>query len=137
MKTKNRTKSFEEAAAILENLGFKQETNYSPKSEVSIIRFKYDSYFAFVHRQKKDKFVITYLKKDDVMEKPKFGAKPGPKPSSDKKRKIVVFVEESKIAKLGGDVVVRQLMYEAATEASKMFGLDVDMSGSMSDKTEA
>lgn len=139
MKTKNITKTFEEAAGILENLGFKQETSYSPKSEVSIIRFKYGSYFAFVHRQKKNLFVITYLKKGDVKRTPKFGAKPGPKPSSDKKRKIVVFIEESKITKLGGDAVVRQLFYETATEAASMIGGVsgmVDESGSLGEGRE-
>jgi len=120
MKTKNRTKTFEEAKEIVENLGFKQETDYVKSAKNCLVRFKKDSYIALVYKKNKNLFLIDYLDTDDVKKKPKFGAKPGPKPAKDKKKKIVVFIEGSKIKKLGGDVMIRELFYETATEAASM-----------------
>jgi hypothetical protein len=138
----NKTKTFEDAVEILSNLGFKQETDYVKTMETCVVRFKKGDYFALVYKTKKrgkTSFLISYGNEGDLSSAPKTGAKPGPKPSADPKRKIVVFIEASKIEKLGGDVMVRKLFEETATETAKLIGGVsgmVDNSGSMSDNSE-
>lgn len=132
-KTKNKIKTFEEAVEILSNLGFKQDTEYIKTTKTCLVRFTKGDSFALVSKEKtKKNFVITYGHTWHLSSAPKTAGKgkPGPKPSSDPKKKIVVFIEESKIEKLGGDVAVRQLFYDTATEKCKPVEIP-DNSGSM------
>ena len=73
---------------------------------------------AVLFRKKEGYEIVVYDAKGHIIV-PKCKKKPGPKPSKDKKQRIVLFINKSVIKKMGGADNVRVILCDYATNYSE------------------